>query len=469
MLAMPYHPPVESHPAFPFDPLGMVGQVLQGQFRLDAVVANRERSVTYRGYHLVLGVPVAVACMKPAPKDVHERLARQFRHDARLQYQVARANPHVVRVLAMGTALGESAGSPALPFVVLEWLEGRPLSEWLAERRAAGMRGQKLTSAMRLLAPVVEVLASTHEQGLVHRELRPDNLFVVRGEHSEHLKLLRFGAASELDPSAPHPTPSESAYAAPEQIEPELGSVGPWTDVYSIAMVLLELLRDQPVLEPGPPSIAAQVVDPARRPTPRSLGIAVGEVVEAAFAGAVTLHPNDRSRDAGRFWSSLEDAVRRAARNDVEEAPTQLVASPALGSALDHVSGGGAVERTTVMAMEDLQELRSKDGFLVPSPRASARSSTRRQTARTVPAVATARPAPPSVELPAARALPRSAHDMPVWSSYAPSPASPSSRVPSPPSPPRSSSRTLVILAVVVGIAAVMLAAVTAAWLAWGS
>ncbi|WP_394823689.1 serine/threonine protein kinase [Pendulispora albinea] len=302
------------------DPLGMIGQVLHGQFRVDDLVEDGKRSFLYRGAHLMLEVPIAIKCMKAPSSGSHEQFIRRFRHESRLHYKLSQASPHVVRVLASGTAVAPN-GSQLTPFMVLEWLEGQTLARDLERRRAAGQRGRTLTEAIRLLDPPVEALAFAHAHGIVHREVTPDNLFLAKVGGGQRIKLLDLGVAKILGERALDlPPPSQSmglvpigapAYAAPEQYSSGVGAVGPWTDVYAIALVLLEMLMDRPVIEEGPVPMGVRVLDVARRPTPRALGLEVSNRVEAVLAQAVAARPEDRPQDAGELWGMLKNALMR--------------------------------------------------------------------------------------------------------------------------------------------------------------
>jgi hypothetical protein len=106
------------------------------------------------------------------------------------------------------------------------------------------------------------------------------------------------------------------AYGAPEQFDGRVGAVGPSTDVYALALVALEALSDRTVMEGNHVGeFAALALDAARRPTPRRLGIAVGDQVEAVFARAVELHPTSRPSDAGEFWGMLKHAAQLDAQS----------------------------------------------------------------------------------------------------------------------------------------------------------
>jgi len=357
------------------DPLGMIGQVLHGQFRVDDLVEDGKRHILYRGAHLMLEVPIAIKCMKAPPGGSHEQFIRRFRHESRLHYKLSQASPHVVRVLASGTAVAPS-GSQLTPFMVLEWLDGESLAQDIATRRAQGYHGRTLSEAIRLLDPAVEALAFAHTHSIVHREVTPETLFVAHLGDGLRIKLLDFGVAKILGERALDlPPPSQSmglapigspAYAAPEQYSSGVGVVGPWTDVYAIAMVLLEMLMDRPVMEEGPVPMGVRVLDMSHRPTPRALGIEVSDRVEAVLAQAVAARPADRQQEAGEFWGMLknalmrdQDSLQRVSKLPVTEIPISVslgTETPASGAEVHVAAALLNQERDRVTVPEELRE-----------------------------------------------------------------------------------------------------------------
>jgi serine/threonine protein kinase len=101
------------------------------------------------------------------------------------------------------------------------------------------------------------------------------------------------------------------AYGAPEQFDDRIGVVGAWTDVYALSLVVLEALTDRSVVEGEHlGEFAMRALDKENRPTPRSLGVAVGDEVESVLTRATALNPADRPQDAGEFWGMLKHALR---------------------------------------------------------------------------------------------------------------------------------------------------------------
>ena len=306
----------------PNDPIGLVGQVLDGQFHVDSYVGEGGFSSVYKGTSVGLNEPIAVKCLKLPPalgSALVESFVKRFRDESRIHYKLSQGNLHIVRSIASGTTIAP-ATSALVPYTVLEWLDGRSLAEELAERREKHMTGRSLPEAVKLLDSAIDALAYAHSQGVVHRDLNPGNLFLARTPAGIKLKVLDFGVAKILADSALAMSSTARtvgnvrmfapAYGAPEQFDESVGAIGPWTDVYSVALVTLEVLRDRTVMEGEHiGEFAMKALDATNRPTPRALGVSVGDEVEAVLARALALDPRERPRDAGELWGMLKHAL----------------------------------------------------------------------------------------------------------------------------------------------------------------
>src|SRR5258708_406468 len=228
--------------------------------------------------------------------------------------------------MAAGATMARGVGALG-PYMVLEWLEGYTLAEELRARRQRGERGRGIQDVMRLLDPVADAMAFAHAQGVVHRDLNPSNIFVAYAHGSSKLKVLDFGVAKVISDHALSLGPRAAtvgqirmftpAYAAPEQFHDALGPIGPQTDVYSFAVLVVELLADRtPVEGEHIGEYADRALDPERRPTPRAMGVNAGDAVEAVVARAVTVDPSQRPGDIGEFWGMLKNAASRDAQQN---------------------------------------------------------------------------------------------------------------------------------------------------------
>jgi serine/threonine-protein kinase len=231
--------------------------------------------------------------------------------------------PAVVRPLHIDVLV---LGDRMVPFLALEWLEGEALDQIIDKRRILRKAPIGIRTLVPFLQPAAQALAQAHQVptptgplAIIHRDIKPDNIFVARGPEGETVKILDFGiartrSAAQLDAGA---MTSQTAldsftpgYAAPEQWMPKrFGQIGPWTDVYGLALTMVEALTGKPPFEGELRAVAQGATDPRVRPTPRTLGATVPDEVERAFARALAVDPRERTPSIGAFWTELEAAL----------------------------------------------------------------------------------------------------------------------------------------------------------------
>lgn len=311
------------------DSFGLVGTRLDGKFEIDAVVAEGGFGVVYRATHISLRRPVAVKVLK-VPPELNDAARRLFldRFAKEAQTIAALDHPAIVRVIDFGASLmprGEAA-----PWMVLEWLTGTTLDDDLESRRGQG--GRSPAECLALIRPVFEALAYAHEEGIVHRDIKPPNLMLVTNKRGERtVRVLDFGIAKVMtdeDGTTSGHTATQTQqrafslfYAAPEQLSGT--RTGPWTDVYALALVLTEMLTDCSAYEGADvQDVYVEILSP-RRPTPAKRGFNAG-VWESVLARAVSIKPNERFATAREFLAALEASVPASVR-----APSVMPAAPA--------------------------------------------------------------------------------------------------------------------------------------------
>ncbi|RYG65746.1 serine/threonine protein kinase, partial [bacterium] len=268
------------------DPFGIIGRTLDGQYRVEAFVGEGSFSAVYRGMQDGLGESCAIKCLKlPGGMEpaLIETFVRRFRDESKLHYRLAQGNLNIARSLAAGSFAVEATGQ-VVPYIVFEWLEGRTLAQEIQVRREVGDGPMVIEEAVRILRTAADALAFAHSQGVVHRDVTPSNLFLLRAAHPPRTKVLDFGLAKvvsdhamDLGPRAPtmgYLKLFSPGYAAPEQFDQRYGAIGPWTDVYAFAQVLVELLYGRSLCDgDNLAAYAAVAMNRDRRPTPRAFGL----------------------------------------------------------------------------------------------------------------------------------------------------------------------------------------------------
>lgn len=247
--------------------------------------------VVYRARDRATGEPVALKVMQVAARDVRDRFEREAVILARLRH------PAIVRYVAHGaTAEGE-------PYLVMEWLEGEDLHQRLARQ------GLSLDECLRLVRHVAEALAVAHERGVVHRDLKPPNLFLP-GASIDAVKVLDFGIA-RLSAAAGAPRTGTGlllgtpGYMAPEQARGEREIDGR-ADVFALGCVLFECLTGRPAFagDHAMAILAKILFEEAPRPSELRPGlpVALDELVGVMLAK----DPSARPRDCAELLARLD-------------------------------------------------------------------------------------------------------------------------------------------------------------------
>ncbi len=205
-----------------------------------------------------------------------------------------------------------------MPYMVLEWLEGDSLDAVLRGERERGSRPRTLEEAARILSPIAEALACAHARGIVHCDVKPGNIMVLPSalDSEKRCKLLDFGIARVTGDGSSVPSGAihrafTPGYAAPEQFDPAYGPTGPWTDIYALALIVVEMVCGRVALKgDGVAALCLRSCDPERRPSPRALGVDVGERAELVLDRALALRPEDRFANVRSFWAELSGTTR---------------------------------------------------------------------------------------------------------------------------------------------------------------
>jgi serine/threonine-protein kinase len=213
------------------------GDSIDGRYVLQHKLGEGGMGVVWVARSSALDVDVALKVLKPelAGTEAVERMAREARTAAQL------GHPAMVRVLDFGTSEhGE-------PYLAMELLEGEELHERL-------VREGRLTpaTAVALLLPVIDGLGTAHEKGIVHRDVKPENIFIATdGQHRTQPKVLDFGIAKLSQDAVPSRLTQVGAvmgspfYLSPEQAE-GLEDIDFRSDIWAVGIVLYELVTGSP-------------------------------------------------------------------------------------------------------------------------------------------------------------------------------------------------------------------------------
>lgn len=260
------------------------GRVLDGRYRLEEQIARGGMATVHRATDLRLDRTVAVKLMHDGlahDDDFVRRFGREARAAARLSH------PGVVSVFDTGDDDGTL-------YLVMELVEGRTLRQLI--RESAPLPPAR---ALRLVEAVLEALASAHAAGIVHRDVKPENVLVAR-EEPERVKVADFGLSRAVSSETQHTATGEVLIGTVSYLSPELvvaGRSDARADVYATGVVLFELLTaSKPHQADSPIQVAYKHVhEDVPAPSSRVGGIPdyLDALVARATARAVELRPAD--------------------------------------------------------------------------------------------------------------------------------------------------------------------------------
>jgi formylglycine-generating enzyme required for sulfatase activity len=324
------------------DPLNLVGTTIAGKYALEAVVGEGGFALVYKAQHQMWKRPVAVkvfTALGDVPEARRAQLLEEFLREGALLADLSERSTAIVQARDVGTLKTERGEE--LPYMVLEWLEGSPLDAVLAREREASVPLRTCEEAVKLLDPAAHALALAHSRGIAHRDVKPANVFVLGDARAAApaVKLLDFGIAKvvqdaqkmagSFNKTAGQVTSFTPSYGAPEQFNRQFGATGPWTDVFALALVFVELVSGKEPLEgDNLIQLAFAASDRTNRPTPRARGVSVSDGVERVLAKAVAVGTNERWQDAGEFWNALHAAMKMAPMREITLPPAVAIPAP---------------------------------------------------------------------------------------------------------------------------------------------
>ncbi len=277
----------------------IAGHRVKGRYEIRGVLGRGGFGRVYRAMDVELEREVAIKVLEltgVADKaEALEALLARFRREAMLAARIH--HPSVVRVYDVGVLEGK-AGQP---FIVMELLDGQDLEALLRE-------GGPLepARALSLFCGALDALAEAHQVGIVHKDLKPSNLFIsTPGTPGERIKIVDFGIAHIGDASQGRLTQTGHMLGTPQYMAPEYfesQDVTPALDVYQMGLILVEMMWGRPVVDQDTPikCIMAHVRGELAVPSALLEG-----PLGVAITRALAVDPGARFLNAGQFAEAL--------------------------------------------------------------------------------------------------------------------------------------------------------------------
>ncbi|WP_431986415.1 protein kinase domain-containing protein [Streptomyces griseoflavus] len=284
-----------------------------GRYQLRDLLGQGGMASVHLAYDSVLDRQVAI-------KTLHTELGREqaFRERFRREAQSVAKLTHTNIVSVFDTGEDDVDGMTT-PFIVMEYVEGRPLGSVLDEdvRRQGAMPADK---ALKITADVLAALEISHEMGLVHRDIKPGNVMMTkRGV----VKVMDFGIARAMQSGVTSMTQTGMVVGTPQYLSPEqaLGrGVDARSDLYSVGIMLFQLVTGRLPFEADSPLAIAYAHVQEEPPTASSVNRSLPPAVDALIARALKKNPNERFPSA----EAMRGECLRVAQS-VQAAPPSIV------------------------------------------------------------------------------------------------------------------------------------------------
>ncbi|MFD9813248.1 protein kinase [Streptomyces sp. NPDC059080] len=258
-----------------------------GRYQLRDLLGEGGMAAVHLAYDSVLDREVAI-------KTLHSELGREqafrerFRREAQSVAKLAHTN--IVSVFDSGE---DELDGAMVPYIVMEYVSGQPLRSELDDDMAqhGAMPTQK---ALKITADVLAALEVSHEMGLVHRDIKPGNVMLTK---RNVVKVMDFGIARAMQSGVTSMTQTGMVVGTPQYLSPEqaLGrSVDARSDLYSVGIMLFELLTGQLPFDADSPLAIAYAHVQEEPPLPSSINRSVPPAVDALVARALKKNPNER-------------------------------------------------------------------------------------------------------------------------------------------------------------------------------
>lgn len=273
---------------------GRTGQIVSGRYQLLDILGSGGQGVVYRALDRMDGDHVALKVLGCNDPDACERMFREALVMSQLQGTAA------VRVLH------QARTQDGVMALVMELLQGEDLQVRLVAREKAGIVADK-TFLRQVFEPIVQTLEAAHERGIVHRDIKAENVFLVSDAHGGGVRLLDFGFAKLLRApaiTAPEVVAGSPSYFAPEVWKEGSSNAGTGVDVYALGVAIFRTLAGRLPFEGDPIGLMRAALD-EKRPSLRAFRPDLSPDVDAWVSQALAIRPQDRFQRVTALWRAI--------------------------------------------------------------------------------------------------------------------------------------------------------------------
>ncbi|MFE6188667.1 protein kinase [Streptomyces sp. NPDC056465] len=286
------------------------GSVAGGRYQLRDLLGEGGMASVHLAYDSALDRQVAI-------KTLHTELGREqsFRERFRREAQAVAKLQHTNIVSVFDTGEDELGGA-LMPYIVMEYVEGQPLGSVLQSdiQQYGAMPAEK---ALKVTADVLAALETSHEMGLVHRDIKPGNVMMTR---RGVVKVMDFGIARAMQSGVTSMTQTGMVVGTPQYLSPEqaLGrGVDARSDLYSVGIMLFQLLTGRIPFDADSPLAIAYAHVQEEPVAPSSINRSITPAMDALVARALKKNPNERFPSA----AAMQDEIARVLGASTTSAP----------------------------------------------------------------------------------------------------------------------------------------------------
>lgn len=286
-----------------------IGSTLAGRYLVEAQLGEGGMAVVYRARHTLVDRPVAVKIMNKqlaSDTSLRERFRREAKNAAAL------AHPNIIEIYDYGET------EDGAPFLVMELLDGAPLADYI------GSEGMPAAEVASLGMQIAQGLARAHDFDVIHRDLKPDNVFVARGPHGQpQIKLLDFGIARSMQDS--RLTNAGEVFGTPQYMAPErITSIdaGPAADLYALGVIYFEMLTGRLPFEAE--EITGYFIKHMQEPPPKPSDLVPNcpRRLEELILALLAKSPDERPVDAHQVVKELAALTPKGSASIAAPVPT---------------------------------------------------------------------------------------------------------------------------------------------------
>jgi serine/threonine-protein kinase len=309
----------------------LLGETLAEKYLVEQLIKRGGMGSVYRGKHVMMDKTVAIKVLRPSLAGDDVVVAR-FSREAKAASRIS--HPHAVSVTDFGEA------ETGVVFLVMEYLDGRTLKDLI---RSEGP--MTLERTVEIIRQVSGALDAAHQQGVIHRDLKGDNIMLSQSDGGDWAKVLDFGIAKILQPEGARDndiTAGNLVIGTPQYMSPEqcsqTGPIDARSDVYSLGVIVFEMLTGRVPFTGDSPTVIMMKQVGDEPPSVLEARPDLPASIDSLIKKALAKQPVDRFQTAGELSEALTQAAAEAgdaASATVVPAVADTVSSTPIGLVTD--------------------------------------------------------------------------------------------------------------------------------------